>query len=405
MVRFYLCGLLMQATKPYYPALTGLRAVAAYLVFFCHNAPDRIDWRWLPMHSWLSRFMEEWGVGVSIFFVLSGFLIATRYQQHLTLSGAWWKNYLRNRFARIYPLYALLTLLNFGVAAWQTPWATSAPGTGHTMALQLVLNLTLLRGFFEQHIFTGLMQGWSLTAEESFYLAAPVLLLGARTNAWRLLPYAAGLLGSGFLLVGLGQLLQEVPVLGPGGFMGSVPFMLGYTFFGRCAEFLAGMGLALYVSRRPPPATPAAQTGSYTLLGAGWIVAGTALTATLRSTLPFNAVTKYHLCLPLYNFVLPVGIILLLYGLVYERSWLRSLLETRLFDLLGRSSYAFYLLHLGFISSCISVFLIGHPPIKWLELLILSLGVYWWIEEPIRRWLVRTTPKRLLPNPATGQIA
>ncbi|OGX85639.1 acyltransferase family protein [Hymenobacter glacialis] len=375
----------MNAPKPYYPALTGLRAVAAYLVFFCHNAPDRIDWRWLPMQSWLSRFMEEWGVGVSIFFVLSGFLIATRYQVQATPTRAWWGTYLRNRFARIYPLYALLTLLAFGVAAWHTPWASAAPGTGQKMALQLVLNLTLLRGFFEQHIFSGVMQGWSLTAEECFYLAAPMLLIGARANAWRLLLYAAGLLGTGFLLVGVGQLVKNVPVLGSGGFISSVPFMLGYTFFGRCAEFLAGMGLALYVTRRPPPAASCSQPGPFTLLGVGWIIVGTALTATLRSTLPFSEMTKYHFCLPIYNFVLPVGIVLLLYGLVYERSWLRSVLETRLFDLLGRSSYAFYLLHLGFISSCISVFMIGHPPIKLVELIIVSIIVYWWIEEPLRK--------------------
>lgn len=129
----------MNVSKPYYPALTGLRAVAAYLVFFCHNTPDRIDWRWLPMQSWLSRFMLEWGVGVSIFFVLSGFLIATRYQQRIAPTRAWWGTYLRNRFARIYPLYALLTMLDFGIAAWQKPWATVAAGTGQKMALILVV--------------------------------------------------------------------------------------------------------------------------------------------------------------------------------------------------------------------------------------------------------------------------
>ena len=378
----------MPTSKPYYPALTGLRAVAAYLVFFCHNAPDRIDWRWLPMQSWLSRFMEEWGVGVSLFFVLSGFLIATRYQDRLTLNRLWWGTYLRNRFARIYPLYALLTLLTFAVAAWQTPWASSSPQTSQDMGVNLFLNLTLLRGFFDYYKFSGVMQGWSLTAEECFYVAAPLLLAGARQHTRRLLWYAAGLLGVGFLLVGVGQVVKHVPVLGPGGFMDSIPFMLIYTFFGRCVEFLAGIGLALFLRRRP--ATPS-DRGTCTWLGVGWILACTGGMAVLRATVNASEETKFNLCIPITNFVLPVGVVLLLYGLVREPSWLRSLLETPLLQLLGRSSYAFYLIHMGIIGNYISTHLIGHPPIKWLELILVSITLYQWVEEPLRRRLTRTT--------------
>ncbi|MEO6499619.1 MAG: hypothetical protein ABIN95_11415, partial [Mucilaginibacter sp.] len=59
----------------YVPALTGVRAVAAYLVFISHyyyifgeNFPQIVN-----------RFLGEFHIGVTIFFVLSGFLITYRY--------------------------------------------------------------------------------------------------------------------------------------------------------------------------------------------------------------------------------------------------------------------------------------------------------------------------------------
>jgi peptidoglycan/LPS O-acetylase OafA/YrhL len=382
----------MSLPKSYYPALTGLRALAAYLVFFCHNAPDRIDWRWLPMHSWLSWFMEEWGVGVSIFFVLSGFLIATRYQDRVVLTAVWWRQYLRNRFARIYPMYALLTLVTFVLAIRPGDWTTSAgfSNAGSTWLLKLGLNLTFLKGFFDTYKFSGLLQGWSLTTEECFYVAAPFLLVGLRNKAWMLLLYAAGLLGVGAALLGVGQALKSWPVLGPAGFMSSPYFVLTYTFFGRCIEFLAGMGLALFLRKFSPKQRPSC---GITTLGLLWLVACTALIATVRVELGASWETRTYVCIAINNVVLPFGIVLLLYGLMFERSWLRTLLETKLFDLLGRSSYVFYLIHMGFIGSFISVHLIGHPPVKLVELILVGIGLYILVEEPLRRRLTRSAPK------------
>lgn len=56
---------------PYYPALTGLRALAAWLVFVFHFNPfgqGSAGW-------WLA---EQFSSGVGLFFVLSGFLITSR---------------------------------------------------------------------------------------------------------------------------------------------------------------------------------------------------------------------------------------------------------------------------------------------------------------------------------------
>lgn len=61
------------------------------------------------------RLAREWHTGVALFFVLSGLLICVRYRDRVELSNRWWKQYLLNRVARIYPMYLLLTCLTFVV--------------------------------------------------------------------------------------------------------------------------------------------------------------------------------------------------------------------------------------------------------------------------------------------------
>ena len=80
--------------------------MAAYLVFISHFAYV-FDGGFAPA---LQRFFNEFHIGVTIFFVLSGFLIAFRYFDSFKLTGDWFKQYLKNRVARIYPMYALLTI-------------------------------------------------------------------------------------------------------------------------------------------------------------------------------------------------------------------------------------------------------------------------------------------------------
>jgi peptidoglycan/LPS O-acetylase OafA/YrhL len=59
------------AIKLYFPALTRLRALAAWAIFFYHTNP-------FDHESLLSRLFSEFHVGVTVFFVLSGFLICLR---------------------------------------------------------------------------------------------------------------------------------------------------------------------------------------------------------------------------------------------------------------------------------------------------------------------------------------
>ena len=96
---------LMKANS-YFPALTGVRAIAAFFVFFHHY--NQLDFSF-P----IQRTLNEFHVGVTMFFVLSGFLICMRYYENSEITGSWFRKYIKNRIARIYPMYLFLTLLTF----------------------------------------------------------------------------------------------------------------------------------------------------------------------------------------------------------------------------------------------------------------------------------------------------
>jgi peptidoglycan/LPS O-acetylase OafA/YrhL len=89
--------------KPELLALTGLRFFAAFWVFLFH-----IHIRWsLTEFRFLKNVLSQGAVGMSIFFSLSGYVLAYRYWDTKVSV----RNYLTNRFARIYPIYAMTAIL------------------------------------------------------------------------------------------------------------------------------------------------------------------------------------------------------------------------------------------------------------------------------------------------------
>ena len=92
--------------KVNFPALTGIRALAAFMVFIHHYNPFNVA----SFGNYTHDFFNEFHIGVTIFFVLSGFLICNRYFDDPNFN---FKSYLTKRFARIYPMYFILTTLTF----------------------------------------------------------------------------------------------------------------------------------------------------------------------------------------------------------------------------------------------------------------------------------------------------
>jgi peptidoglycan/LPS O-acetylase OafA/YrhL len=364
-------------TTPYYPALTGLRAVAAYLVFLAH-------FRSITAPDWYARLAERGGLGVGMFFVLSGFVIAARYQSRVQFSGRWWRTYCWRRFARIYPVFFLLN----SWVLWQAYWPVPREKLANTLLL-VGLSQSLLKGFSNTLMFVGLPQSWSLTVEECFYFTAPLVLVWQLRWRWAPLAFAA-------LMVLLGLALTALCIGRPQlhGLFGSYRALFNYMYFGRVCEFMAGLLLARWWGNRPAASAQGGapwRTASGLLLmalAAGW------LTATNAHFEWYQGYSSGATAISIGLF--PLGVVVLLAGLLAERSWLRALLATPLLQALGRSSYFFYLFHVGVFSQWWQHQFGWGRYVGWqfvATLLISELG-YRLLEEPARRWiLARTLPR------------
>jgi len=64
------------AKHVYFPGLTGLRFIAAFLVVICHAEEFKYIWKIREQNTWDLHFFSMMGeLAVTFFFVLSGFLI------------------------------------------------------------------------------------------------------------------------------------------------------------------------------------------------------------------------------------------------------------------------------------------------------------------------------------------
>jgi len=346
-----------RAQQNYIPALTGVRAMAAYLVFISHFA--YIFDEKFP-HS-VQRFFNEFHIGVTIFFVLSGFLIAFRYFDSFKLTKDWFKQYLKNRVARIYPMYAILTIGAFIAFYFTNNQIVTA---GHNPIAMFLMNIVFLRGFFDQLKFTGVAQGWSLTVEECFYFSAPVIfLIATKYKKFYIQPIAVTGLGVVLVLI-----FSHVNWYG---FFGNFTFMMLYTFFGRCFEFFAGIQLALIVRRQKP-----AGNSKKKLTYLGFILIFVCVW--IMSVLPIPKGQEAGLHNPLgiitNNYLLALSITLFFYGILTETTVLKKILATPFVELLGKSSYIFYLVHLGYMYNFI------HFGFNWLNDYTFTLYDKWGIE-------------------------
>src|SRR5580692_175649 len=287
--------------------------MAAYLVFishFCYIFDDKFP-------HLLQRFFGEFHIGVSIFFVLSGFLITFRYYDKFKgLSAEWFKQYLKNRVARIYPMYALLTITAF-VYYFITKDPIVTQGHGHPVLL-LILNITFLRGFFYQIWNTGIAQGWSLTVEECFYFSAPIIfIIAKRYHKFYIQPVIITAFAVAMFLI-----FRNVNFHG---FFGNIYFVLLYTFFGRCFEFFVGVQLAKIVLKKGFSRT---NKITYTYLGFILIFLCVLIMAYQPVPAGWHAGVESPAGIITNNYFLCIAVALFFYGLLTETTLFKRFLAT-----------------------------------------------------------------------------
>lgn len=355
----------MRETK-IFDELTGIRAIAAYLVFFHHVNIFKEKY----VGKFIHDFVGEFHIGVTIFFVLSGFLITYRYYDiEQSYGRSWFKQYIKNRIARIYPMYFLLTAITFIVIIIQSKEVNEN--------LKLFFyNITFLRGFFDSMKFSGIAQGWSLTVEECFYFSAPFIFMMSKRVKLIIPILTIFILG-----IVMGILFKG------GDFMGSFKFILLFTFFGRVFEFYVGIKLALYYKGKYDMLNEERKI-YYTTIGLIWIILSITLLVLVKPEEDFGVHTPLGIFIN--NVVLPIGIAILFLGLITEKTRLKKVLSTKLFLLLGKSSYIFYLIHIGVVYRAL-VLLTGNVFVVFFVLNIISILLYKYVEEPANRKIRKMT--------------
>lgn len=170
------------------PSLDGLRGIAVLLVIVAHlgwmsRAADALASRGLGRMGWLVEF-DAGKLGVSEFFVISGFLITTLLLREMDRTGRIsLRDFYTRRFFRIFPpyyVYLLVVAVLWAARVVAMPtgaWLSAA--TYFSNYYPYRLSLPAAGGWLVGHT-------WSLSLEEQFYLVWPACLvgLGRRRAAW-----------------------------------------------------------------------------------------------------------------------------------------------------------------------------------------------------------------------------
>jgi len=315
------------------PALDGLRGVAILLVVADHGG-----------------YLREpaGGIGVTVFFVLSGFLI-TRVIVEARDSGTWsMPAFVANRFVRLFPALLLMVTVVSAVMAQRGFRADR-------IADHAVPALTYVQNMAPRMRFPVFGQTWSLAVEEQFYLLWPLAL-----------PWVLGRARPRLVLLGA--------IAGSAAMMIAVPHdwlpMHAYALLSGCLLALLG----------PLP-------------GRWWLVPAGALGLVVSIVLA----PSFHQIYVYGPLVATPAAVLLVAGGVHGN----GVLELPLLRFFGRISYAWYLWHVPMLRLTETTFgrTAAIPSIA-LSLVAAVMSTLL-LEEPLRRaWRVRHSSAGVTPHDA-----
>jgi peptidoglycan/LPS O-acetylase OafA/YrhL len=137
--------------------LTFTRFIAAFAIVISHFGGGSF----LFNNALVSFIFKHANIGVSYFFILSGFVMIIAYHNNTSIN---FLTYLKNRFARVYPVYFLAIVLTLLIYLFKD-----------ISFIDLFLNITMLQAWFPDKALTVNYPGWSLSVELFFYISFPIL--------------------------------------------------------------------------------------------------------------------------------------------------------------------------------------------------------------------------------------
>ena len=394
------------------PSLTGLRFIAAFSVLFAHALPKIFPWpegyallNFYPMLEAVS------GEGMSLFFVLSGFVIHYNYSERLeTQGGAGYVNFFIARFARLYPLYlcclAFDLLYDYSYSQLPISWWVVLP-------FYLTLTQSWVYLPFGDHalIFQlGVMPtvAWSISTEWFFYFIYPLICFGLMRLHHIGTKLQAGLVISILaitMIVAAGAAADWLNTLAVGVF-GSVAdmdsdgsfvtWLIYFSPYSRVFEFAIGC-LCASIYMQMSKTLPKPKEEKFGLRALWTAIAATAVLHVIFFDPKFSSQIGYFLWLASsFGFALPVAIII--FCCARYKGIVARFLSLPRIVLCGEASYSIYLLHLPVIFAfrweaaplTSPRVLIGDAlRFGMVSLAIIGLALTTWslIEVPARRWL------------------
>lgn len=202
----------------FFPNLNGIRFIAALMVIVEHLETSK---RYFGLRSWYRTETNLGGLGVTLFFVLSGFLITylllSEKRDFNTISL---REFYIRRILRIWPLYYLVIVIGFFIVPYFLPVLHVAEGYNSLwdsyyarllLDLFFLPNVTLL--CFSPMLFLSPI--WSIGVEEQFYLMWPLFIKYTKNPLRALLAIIVLFILANFTI---GQVLSEIYAkAGPGG--------------------------------------------------------------------------------------------------------------------------------------------------------------------------------------------
>ena len=418
-------------SNPAIPSLTGLRFLAAGFVVISHMLAAMLP-PGQAMPTWYFVLYSLSGLGMTLFFVLSGFVIHYTYSR--TIREQRWTgvfNFFVARFARLYPLYFVCLLLDLEFSA-NTRGAVSSVITGRAVpdfvwdALPYYLTMTQswfyrpMAGHSLVYQFGPIATiAWSISTEWFFYLCYPLAcLVIARLTTVRANLVAAvvvTVVGYGLVTLALRN-AQEINQFGVSHFGGIADFLISpqdsffrwllyFSPYSRLLEFLLGC-LVASVHLKLRDAVPSKREQDFGLiaLAAGLIGVGVMHIVMFA----YGIMTSYHLSFgyaPLVGFVI--------FCCARYRNTISDALGSRPMVIGGDASYSIYLLHVVAVRATILQFGVtatfGPRDMLWLAgtlalLMAMALVSYYCWERPARQ-LLRRLALRPAPRPEKEMLA
>jgi peptidoglycan/LPS O-acetylase OafA/YrhL len=386
-----------------YPEVDALRAFAAIAVLLTHAAIFAgADYP----GSAVGRYAQRMEVGLTIFFVISGFLL---YRPFVAAR-------IGEREGPRAPAYGWRRLLRIGPAYWVALTVTAIVLSKDEVFAAATAPYYFLLGqtYSAQTLPGGLTQAWTLSVEVAFYAFLPVWAWLMRRVAGRSLKAEA----TALVLLALASELYKLAVLS-----GTDPQQVTITPLlialpAYLDQFVLGMGLAVLTVwlRHPGTEAPAAVRALDRRPWLPWLVAGVAFWVVStrigigdRLFEPFTP-AQYLARHWLYALIGVAVVIPAVIG-TPGRGFVRRLLANRVLAWLGLISYGIYLWHLTTLSLLERAGLRGHEPVHqylaWpvagLLTAVVAAAASWYLIERPALSLKRLVPARrarAVPQPA-----